>query len=53
MHDWLMNFAYRTTMPAWLFAVAAAVVFCIAVLTTLTQSLKAALTNPVEVLRGE
>ncbi len=53
MHDWLMNFAYRTTMPAWLFAVAAAVVFSIAVLTTLTQSLKAALTNPVEVLRGE
>jgi putative ABC transport system permease protein len=53
MHGWLQNFAYRTTMPAWIFAVAAALVFCVALLTTLAQSRNAAVTNPVEVLRGE
>jgi putative ABC transport system permease protein len=53
MHGWLQNFAYRTTMPLWIFAVAAALVFCVALLTTLAQSRKAAVTNPVEVLRGE
>jgi putative ABC transport system permease protein len=53
MHGWLQNFAYRTTMPFWIFAAAAALVFCVALLTTLAQSRKAAVTNPVEVLRGE
>jgi putative ABC transport system permease protein len=53
MQGWLQNFAYRTTMPLWIFAAAAALVFCVALLTTLAQSRKAAVTNPVEVLRGE
>ena len=53
MRDWLQNFAYRTTLPAWIFALAAVIVFFVALLTTLAQSRKAAVTNPVEVLRGE
>jgi ABC-type lipoprotein release transport system permease subunit len=40
-------------MPVWLFVLAAVMVFCVALLTTLAQSRKAAVTNPVEVLRGE
>lgn len=53
MHSWLENFVYRTTMPVWLFVLAAVMVFFVALLTTLAQSRKAAVTNPVEVLRGE
>lgn len=53
MHHWLQNFAYRTTMPAWIFAVAAAAVLFFALVTTLAQTRKAAVANPVETLRGE
>jgi putative ABC transport system permease protein len=53
MHDWLHNFAYRTTMPAWIFAIAAATVFFVALVTTLAQTRKAAVSNPMEALRGE
>jgi putative ABC transport system permease protein len=51
MHHWLYNFAYRTTMPAWIFALATAIVFFVALMTTLAQSRKAAVTNPIEALR--
>jgi len=53
MHSWLENFAYRTTISPWLFAAAAAIIGLAAALTTLFQSLKAAVANPVESLRSE
>ncbi|HVU95407.1 MAG TPA: ABC transporter permease [Puia sp.] len=53
MHRWLENFAYRTTISPWLFAAAAAIIGLAAALTTLFQSLKAAVANPVESLRSE
>ncbi|GGB23134.1 ABC transporter permease [Puia dinghuensis] len=53
MHRWLDNFAYRTTLSPWLFAAAAGIVISIAALTTLFQSLKAAVVNPVDALRSE
>jgi putative ABC transport system permease protein len=53
MHRWLDNFAYRTNITVWIFAAAAAIVFAIAALTTLLQSIKAAVANPVDSLRSE
>jgi len=47
MHTWLENFAYRTTISPWLFVAAAAIIGLAAALTTLFQSLKAAVANPV------
>jgi putative ABC transport system permease protein len=53
LHQWLRNFAYRTTIDASIFAIAAAIVLLIALLTTLLQSLKAAVVNPVHSLHSE
>jgi putative ABC transport system permease protein len=53
MHDWLEDFAYRTTIPAWIFAAAAAIVIIIALLTTLFQTLRAVVANPVDALHSE
>lgn len=53
LHRWLENFAYRTTITPWLFVAAAAIVLLAAALTTIFQSLKAAIANPVDALRSE
>jgi putative ABC transport system permease protein len=53
MNTWLQNFAYRTPLHWWVFALAAAVTFLIALCTVTFQSLKAALVNPVKSLRSE
>jgi len=53
MHRWLQDFAYRTDLPWWIFAVAGLATFAIAIITVSFQSLKAALTNPVQALRSE
>ena len=53
MHRWLQNFAYRTDISVWVFAAAAAIVFSIAALTTVFQSVRAAVVNPVNSLRSE
>ena len=53
MHGWLRNFAYRTTISPWLFLIAAGIILLAAIATTLYQSLKAAIVNPVEALRSE
>ena len=53
LHRWLQNFAYKTTISWWVFAVAGAVAVAIALLTVSVQSYKAATRNPVEALRYE
>ncbi len=53
MNKWLQNFAYRTDVSWWMFALAGGMVLLIALLTVSTQAIKAALANPVEALRYE
>lgn len=53
MHLWLENFAYKTTLSWWIFALAGLLALGIALLTVSWQSWKAATRNPVEALRYE
>lgn len=53
MNTWLENFAYKTTLSWWIFAMAGLLTLGIAVLTVSFQSWKAATQNPVEALRYE
>ena len=53
MDQWLQNFAYKTTISWWVFALAGSTALIIALLTVSWQSIKAALANPVEALREE
>ena len=50
---WLEGFAYRVTMPWWIFALAGSLALLIALITVSFQSIKAALANPVDSLRNE
>jgi putative ABC transport system permease protein len=53
MSRWLENFAYKTTLSWWIFAVAGLVSLFVALLTVSWQSLRAASRNPVEALKYE
>jgi len=53
MHKWLQNFAYRTRIDIWVFLMAAALAMLIALLTVSYQSIRTALSNPVDSLRYE
>ncbi|GET34585.1 ABC transporter permease [Prolixibacter bellariivorans] len=53
MHKWLENFAYKTTLSWWIFALAGLLALGIALLTVSWQSWKAATRNPIEALRYE
>jgi len=53
MHQWLQNFAYRTDISWWVFALGVAVMIVIALLTLGFQTIKAAIANPVKSLRTE
>ncbi|GAA3555399.1 ABC transporter permease [Snuella lapsa] len=53
MHKWLENFAYKTTLSWWVFALAGLFTLIIALLTVSWQTYKAATQNPVESLRDE
>ncbi|MBS2097244.1 ABC transporter permease [Carboxylicivirga linearis] len=53
MNKWLENFAYKTNLSWWIFALAGLFALAIALLTVSYQSWKAAVKNPVEVLRYE
>lgn len=53
MDQWLANFAYRTSVEWWVFALAGTLAIGIALLTVSFQSIKAALVNPVKSLRSE
>ncbi len=53
MHKWLSNFAYKTEMSWWIFALAGIIALVIALVTVSWQSWRAATRNPVEALRYE
>ncbi len=53
MNKWLENFAYKTELSWWIFALAGLLALGIALLTVSFQSWKAATKNPVESLRYE
>ena len=53
MNKWLENFAYKTEISWWIFAIAGVLTLGIALLTVSWQSWRAATRNPVEALRYE
>jgi putative ABC transport system permease protein len=53
MKKWLTNYAYRTELQWWVFAIAGACAFLIAFLTVSSKALRAAQNNPVKALRSE
>lgn len=53
MKNWLQDFAYRISMPWWVFIVAGIAAALIALITISFQAIKAAIRNPVTSLRTE
>jgi len=53
MRLWLQNFAYKTTLSWWVFALAGIIPFAIEILTVSWLSWRAAVANPIESLRYE
>jgi len=53
MNNWLENFAYRTTLSWWVFALAGLAALFVTILTVTWISWKAATQNPIEALRYE
>jgi putative ABC transport system permease protein len=53
MNNWLQNFAYRTSLHWWIFGLAAAITFGIALITVSFKAVRAAVANPVKSLRTE
>jgi putative ABC transport system permease protein len=53
MHRWLQDFAYRTSMPWWIFVLAGVAAVAIALITVSFQAIRAATANPVKSLRVE
>jgi len=53
MHAWLADFAYRTEINWWIFAIAGLIALLIALVTVSFQAIRAALMNPVKSLRTE
>ncbi len=53
LHKWQENFAYKTIMSWWIFALAGLLALGIALLTVSWQSWKAATRNPVDALKYE
>jgi len=53
MKNWLQEFAYRSSLAWWLFALAGSGALVIALLTVSFQAARAARQNPVDSLRYE
>jgi putative ABC transport system permease protein len=51
--NWLNNFANKITISAWLFVIPGLITFGVAFLTVSLQSIKSAISNPVDSLRCE
>ncbi|MEP3209090.1 MAG: ABC transporter permease [Maribacter sp.] len=53
LNEWLQVFAYRISISWWMFVIAAVAVLLITLITVSYQSIRAALSNPMESLRTE
>ena len=53
IHQWLLGFAYRIPLPWWVFGTSAFLALAIALLTVSYQSIRAAVSNPVDALKYE
>ncbi len=53
MHSWLQNYAYRTPIAWWIFAITGCGAILVTLLTVSLQAIRAALANPVDSLRSE
>jgi len=53
MYKWLQDFAYKTSMHWWIFAVSGIIAVFIALFTVSFQAIKVAVANPVKSLRTE
>jgi putative ABC transport system permease protein len=53
MHLWLESFAYRSTIPWWVFALGGGLMLMTTFATVSVQAMKAALINPVKALKNE
>lgn len=53
MNKWLQDYAYRTNISWWIFALASGLTVIITLVTISFQSVKAAIANPVKSLRSE
>lgn len=53
MHNWLLNFEYRTPLSWWIFALVAGGMLLIALLVLSLRTVKAAMETPVKWLRSE
>jgi putative ABC transport system permease protein len=53
MNHWLQNYAYHATLPWWIFAATAAGALMITLATISFQTIRAALTNPINSIRTE
>ena len=53
MNTWLQEFAYRTELSWWIFALSGCITVLITLVTVSFQSIKAATSNPVDSLRTE
>jgi putative ABC transport system permease protein len=52
-HRWMENFAYRTTISWWVYALSGLIMLLVALLTLSLQTIRTALANPVDSLRSE
>jgi putative ABC transport system permease protein len=53
MNKWLQDFAYRTTVSWWVFALTGFSMIVIALITLSIQTIRSAIVNPVKSLRTE
>lgn len=53
MSNWLKNYAFRTNLPWWIFALAFVIMMLVALATLSINTLKTAQANPVQALRNE
>lgn len=53
MHQWLQNFAFRTNLSWWVFALSGLAMVGVAFVTLSVQTIRAATANPVKALRSE
>lgn len=53
LHGWLENYEYRTKIAWWIFVVAGGAALIITLVTVSFQAIRAAVANPVKILRNE